>query len=65
MTSNLDATKANQFNDADLIDFWSLDFVGRLTDTGVIEAKEGDSYRPQDEAKKSKAAMMLMNFMKS
>jgi hypothetical protein len=64
MISDLDATKAAEFNDANLIGFWSLDSIGRLTDAGVIEAEEGDIYRPQDDAKKSEAAMMLMNFMK-
>ncbi|BES66402.1 hypothetical protein SANA_28410 [Gottschalkiaceae bacterium SANA] len=63
MTAGLDETKAHQFNDAHLIGFWSIDSIGRLTDAQVIEAEEGDHYRPQDQAKKSEAAIMLMNFL--
>ena len=63
MTGGLDATKANQFKDANLIGFWSIDSIGRLIDAEIIEVEEGDAYRPQDEAKKSEAATMLMNFL--
>ena len=63
MTEGLDANAAKQYSDFDSIDGWAADYVGQLTDAGVIEAEENDRYRPLDQATKAEAAIMLSNFL--
>jgi hypothetical protein len=64
MTDGLDPEMAQAYYDAEEIDFWSIDSVGRLTDAGVIDKLEHGRYRPRAQATKAEAATMLANFLK-
>jgi hypothetical protein len=64
MTDGLDPEAASRFADADLIGFWSVDSVGRLTDAGLVEFELNASYRPQEQATKAEVALMVANFLR-